>query len=167
MNNKEIRFNKGDWVIHAHHGLGQVTEVTTRVIEGRQVDCLRIQTSDLIYFMPIGDDGTHAIRSVSSCRQIQRALKNISSNPQPLNDDYRARSKYINNEIAKCSLDAKACLIRDLVNRRVHRSSDAWENGILKRLKDHFVEEMVHVCKLDRALAEKKLESAIAQSETS
>jgi RNA polymerase-interacting CarD/CdnL/TRCF family regulator len=163
MKKKESEFNPGDWIVHAHHGLGQVTEVTTRTIEGQQVDCLRVQTSNLVYFMPIGDNGTHAIRPVSSRRNLRRALKNIRTDPQPINDDYRTRSKYINQEITKCSLDDRACLIRDLASRRVHRSSDAWENSVLNRLKLQLV-EMVHVCKLDRSAAEKELESALEES---
>lgn len=161
MAKKGLQFKKGDWVVHAHHGLGQVADLSTKKLEKEQVDCLEIKTQALTYWLPLNDDSEHSIRGIASARDIKAALQVIAEDPIPLSDDYRVRNAYINAEMARGTLESCAGLIRDLTARNPLKGNDVNENSALARLKRHFIEEMMHACVLTRPAAEKKLEQAL------
>lgn len=161
MTKRELQFKKGDWVVHAHHGLGRVADLNTKKLEQQQVDCLEIKTDALTYWLPLNDDSIHNIRCLATPRDIKNALALIGAKPRPLSDDYRIRNSYIQAEIARGTLESCAGLIRDLTARNPLKGNDVNENGALARLKRHFVEEMMHTLQLTRPAAEKKLEQAL------
>jgi RNA polymerase-interacting CarD/CdnL/TRCF family regulator len=159
-----IKLNKGDWVVHAHHGIGQVADFTAKKLADRNVVCLEIKTETLTYFLPINDVSVHHIRHLSSPRHIKEALATIASNPEPISEDFRVRNSHILEEIAKGTLESKAGLIRDLTGRSVLKGNDVNENSALTRLKEQFVDEMMLVCKMNRPTAQKKLEIALKKN---
>jgi RNA polymerase-interacting CarD/CdnL/TRCF family regulator len=161
MKKKELQFKKGDWVVHAHHGLGQVADLSTKKLEKDPVDCLEIKTEALTYWLPMNDASIHHIRCLATPRDIKDALQIIAAKPTPLSDDYRIRNAYITAEIARGTLESCAGLIRDLTARNPLKGNDVNENGALARLKRHFIEEMMHTLQLTRPAAEKKLDQAL------
>ena len=167
MKKTDLKLNKGDLLVHATHGIGEVMDICSRNIAGEETSCLEIKTSDLTYFLPIYDTNVHHIRHVSSSGNFKEALSTISSTPGPISEDFRVRNTYINDEIAKGTLSSKAVLIRDMNCRNAKKGYDVNENTTLKRLKQQFVDEMMLACKLNRPSAQAKLDSALQKSSNS
>jgi RNA polymerase-interacting CarD/CdnL/TRCF family regulator len=164
MKMTDIKFSKGDWVVHAQHGIGQVEDLSIKKLADHNVVCLEVKTKALTYFLPINDVSAHHIRHISTPRHIKEALEIIASTPDPISTDYRIRNKHINDEIAKGSLASRASLIRDLNGRSVIRSNEVNENSALNRLKLQLVDEMMLVFDIDRPDAQKKLDRALQKS---
>jgi RNA polymerase-interacting CarD/CdnL/TRCF family regulator len=164
MKKTELKLTKGDLLVHATHGIGEVMDVCSRNIGGEDTSCLEIKTTDLTYFLPINDASVHNIRHVSSPGNFKNALSTISASPGPISEDFRVRNTYINEEIAKGTLNSKAVLIRDMNGRNAKKGYDVNENTTLKRLKVQFVDEMMLACKLNRLSAQAKLDTALQKS---
>jgi CarD family transcriptional regulator len=167
MKKTAIKLIKGDWLVHAQHGIGEVMDFCSRNIGGEETTCLEIKTTDLTYWLPINDASAHHIRHVSTPGNFKVALTAISATPEPISDDFRVRNSYISAEIANGTLSSKALLIRDMNCRQVRKGYDVNENSTLKRLKLQFVDEMMMACKLNRPSAQAKLDTALQKSSDS
>lgn len=162
MKKLDIKLNRGDWVVHAQHGLGQVESLSIKNVGGRNALCLEVKTGTLAYFLPIKDIAAHHVRHISTPAQMKSALKTIASSPEPIGADYRMRNSHIHAEIARGTLAACAGLIRDLTgSKRALRKNDINENAALGRLKLQLVDEMMLVCKLTHLAAQRKLDQAL------
>jgi RNA polymerase-interacting CarD/CdnL/TRCF family regulator len=155
---------KGDWVVHAFHGIGQVIGYCSKIIGGEKRDCLEIKTSNLTCWLPMTDSGVNHIRLVSTPSNFREALNTISGLPELLSEDFRVRTSYINEEIAKGSLSSRAKIIRDINGRNVRKSIEFNEKNTLQKLKSQFVEELMVVCNLNNQSAQTKLDSALQKS---
>lgn len=154
----------GDWVVHAHNGVGQVMDCCSKNIGAGEVVYLEIKTSDLTYWLPINESSMNHVRHVSTPANFKDALSIMRSAPEAINDDFRVRHTYINDEIAKVTLTSRARLIRDMHGHHARKGNDVNENTTLTRLKQQFVDEMMMVCKLNRASAQTRLDSALKKS---
>ena len=167
MKKTTMKLLKGDWLVHATHGIGEVIDFCSRNIGGEETNCLEIKTTDLTYWLPINDASAHHIRHVSTPGKFKEALTAISASPELISDDFRVRNSYINAEIANGTLASKAQLIRDMNCRQVRKGYDVSESSTLKRLKMQFVDEMMMACKLNRPSAQAKLDTALQKSSES
>lgn len=164
MKKTGIKLINGDWVVHAHNGLGQVMDCCSKNIGAGEVVYLEIKTSDLTYWLPINDVSMNHVRHVSTPANFKDALSILRSAPEAINDDFRARHTYINAEIAKGTLTSRARLIRDMHSHHSHKGNDVNENSTLARLKQQFVDEMMMVCRISRTTAQTRLDSALQKS---
>ena len=158
---------KGDWVVHAYHGIGQVMGYCSKIIGGEKRACLEIKTDNLTCWLPITDSGINHIRLVSTPSSFKEALITISGLPELLSEDFRVRTSYINEEIAKGSLISRAKIIRDINGRNVRKSIEFNEKNTLQKLKLQFVEELMVVCNMNSQTAQTKLDKALQKSSES
>jgi RNA polymerase-interacting CarD/CdnL/TRCF family regulator len=167
MKKTGMNLKKGDWIVHAYHGLGQVMGFSSKMIGGEKSVCLEMKTATLTCWLPIPDSGINHIRLVSTPSNFEEALMTISALPDLLDDDYRVRTSYINEEIAKGSLISRAKIIRDINGGNVRKSIEFNEKSTLQKLKLQFVEELMVVCHLNKQTAETKLDKALQKSSES
>jgi len=158
---------KGDRVVHAYHGIGQVVGFCTKVIADEKKDCLEIKTANLTCWLPITDSGINHIRLMSTPSNFEAALVAISGFPELLSEDFRVRTSYINEEIAKGSLISRAKIIRDINGRNVRKSIEFNEKNTLQKLKSQFIEELMVVCNLNNQTAQTRLDKALQKSSES
>ena len=158
---------KGDWVIHAHHGIGKVMGSCSKIIDGEKMDCLEIKTVNLTFWLPITDSGIGHIRLMSTPSNFEEALITISGLPELLSEDFRVRTSYINEEISKASLISRARIIRDISGRNAKKSIEINEKNTLQKLKTQFVEELMVVCNVNSQIAQTKLDKALQKSSDS
>ena len=164
MKKTGIKVVNGDWVVHAHNGIGQVMDSCCKNIGTGDVVYLEIKTADLTYWLPVNDGSMNHVRHVSSSANFRDALAILRSAPEAIADDFRTRHTYISDEISKGTLTSRARLIRDMHGHHSRKGNDVNENSTLTRLKQQFVDEMVMACKLNRNIAQAKLDSALKKS---
>ena len=167
MKKAGINLKKGDWVVHAYHGIGQVMGLSSKIIGGEKRVCLEIKTVNLTYWLPITDSGMKHIRLVSTPSNFEEALMTMSDLPEILNENFRVRLIYINEEIAKGSLISNAHLIRDMYERNARKDIHINEKGTFEKLKMQFVEELMLVCNMNKQTAQTKLDKALKKSRES
>jgi RNA polymerase-interacting CarD/CdnL/TRCF family regulator len=151
-------------IVHAAHGVGTIKGVATKLIDGRKKVFYTVKTDKLTYWIPANDPNTERIRKVRAPSTFQSALTLIRKKPEKLANNFRSRLKYINEELAKCSLKSNATLIRDLHGRNMEKSLHINESRIFDKLKAQFIKEWSISAGIKVENAEQKLNDALAES---
>jgi RNA polymerase-interacting CarD/CdnL/TRCF family regulator len=151
-------------IVHAAHGVGTIKGVATKLIDGRKKVFYTVKTDKLTYWIPANDPNTERIRKVRAPSTFQSALTLIRKKPEKLANNFRSRLKYINEELAKCSLKSNATLIRDLHGRNMEKSLHINESRIFDKLKAQFIKEWSISAGIKIEKAEQKLNDALAES---
>ena len=167
MKKEGTNLKKGDWVVHAYHGIGQVMGFCSKTIRGQKSVCLEMKTANLTCWLPITDSGINHVRLLSTPANFEEALITIGGLPELLSQDFRVRSNYINEEIAKGSLTSRAKIIRDINGRNAGKSIEFNEKSTLQKLEMQFVEELMIVCNLNKQTAQTRLDKALQKSSDS
>jgi len=137
----DAKLSKGDWIVHANYGLGQVQGEDTKVLEGEKTDYYIVQTVAATYWLPKNRIDTDAIREVAPEKQFRKALKVIEEEPEAMDRDYRKRRARIVEVISSNKLVDFARLIRDLYWRRRQKSLNENEKRALDLLRERFARE--------------------------
>jgi CarD family transcriptional regulator len=154
---------KGDYIVHAAHGVGEVKGTDIKTFRGAMKTYYQVKTLELIYWLPVEDSHTDHVRSVSAPSTFSKALSLIRSKPQNLNNNFRIRVNHLKEEQAKCSLASSARLLRDLNARHAIKDLHINELRVLDKLKTNFINEYCIACGLDRKEAESRLENALTE----
>lgn len=159
-----MELKENNKIVHAAHGVGTIKGIATKLIDGRKMLFYTVKTDKLTYWIPANDPNTERIRRVRAPSTFQSALTLIRKKPKKLANNFRSRLKYVNEELAKCSLKSNAMLIRDLHGRNMEKSLHINENRIYDKLKAQFIKEWSISAGINEEAALNKLEDALAQS---
>jgi RNA polymerase-interacting CarD/CdnL/TRCF family regulator len=151
-------------IVHAAHGVGTIKGKATKLIDGRKKLFYTVKTDKLTYWIPANEPNTERIRKVRAPSTFQSALTLIRKKPKKLANNFRSRLKFINEELAKCSLKSNATLIRDLHGRNMEKSLHINESRIFDKLKAQFIKEWSISAGINVEKAEQKLNDALAES---
>jgi RNA polymerase-interacting CarD/CdnL/TRCF family regulator len=166
MSTEEEYFTKGDWIVHAHYGVGQVKQKEKKILEGVKKVFLRVKTFNAEYWLPIKSTKVPHIRPLASEYQIKKALTLIRKPPNTLPKDYKRRGKEISQVLNDGSLYSKAQVIRDLHGRKMTKPLNQTEVALFDKIKQEFLcEWSVITNKDDEVLAEKLEQALISSSE--
>ncbi len=159
------KLEKGDWIVHKQHGVGQVEAIEEKKIAGEGRKYFRINVSDGIYWLPIKKAPDY-IRSISSRYRIRMVLKSIREEPQDLPENYKARNQHVLNKLAEEKIQIKGELIRDLHARGANESVNLTviDSRQLDKLREQFLREVVVVLGIEMSKAEEKLDKALRKS---
>lgn len=160
----EEMYARGEWIVHARYGVGQVEGKDSRTLEGEEKIFLRVKTFTGEYFLPIKKWDVPHIRPLSSEYKIKKALSLIGQPAEPLNDDYRIRNKQIAEAISDISIYSKAEIIRDLYARKRNGKLNTNEADLLEKIKDQFLNEWSIVTGLEKGFLREKLVAALQVS---
>jgi CarD family transcriptional regulator len=155
---------KGDYVVHAVHGVGKVIGTEEKELGGRSGKYYKIKTNSLTYWVPVKKMRKDKIRKVSSPKTFKNMLSLIRRQPKKIAKQYRIRQMKVATAMTDSSLKAKAQMIRDLYGRQVRRELNFNDQMALEKLKKHFVDEWVVASGMKKDSAIKKLNKALGTS---
>lgn len=164
MTNISLELSKGDWVVHNHHGLGQITGIDSKELLGDHKVFYVIKTEAITYWLPVTESSSERIRPVASAETFTKALDVAAHKPKPLEDNFRRRLVYIHSQIQDGSLLAKIALIRDIFARNVQKNIHINEKKILDTLHQQFINEWVAACDISYDKAQVELRKALKKS---
>ena len=141
MSRKPDTLAKGDWIVHAYYGIGQITKVETKAIGEDKARYFRVDAKNSTYFVPVKNVDPDRIRPLSSDYKFRKAKKILKSDPENLPENHNDRRKYISEFVNKSDMDIAAELIRDLSFRKqVHGLNDS-ETKVLEHTEKMFLRE--------------------------
>ena len=111
MNIQPATFSKGDWIVHARYGVGQVKGIEKKELEGEKKLFFKVKTFDGIYWLSVVRTDVEYIRPITSEYQIRRALTIIRKPPKKLPENHTKRNKLITETLKASSLYPKARMI--------------------------------------------------------
>jgi RNA polymerase-interacting CarD/CdnL/TRCF family regulator len=164
MNIQPATFSKGDWIVHARYGVGQVKGLEKKELEGEKRLFFKVKTFDGIYWLSAVRTDAEHIRPVTSEYQIKRALTIIRRPPKELPENHTQRSKLITERLRDPSLYPKARMIRDLNGKQHETKLNFTEEDAFLLLKKQLLNEWSVVQDEDRDVLEEKLDQALETS---
>jgi RNA polymerase-interacting CarD/CdnL/TRCF family regulator len=157
-------YAKGDWIVHARYGVGQVKGVEKKQLEGEMKLFYKVKTFDCAYWLSVMRADAEYIRPVTSPYKIRQALTQMRRPPKPLPENHTKRNKAISDAVGGTSLYPKARMIRDLHGKQAESRLNFTEEDALLKLKQQFVNEWSVVAGEECAELHEKLEKALATS---
>ena len=164
MNTQQSTYEKGDWIVHARYGVGQVREMEKKELDGAKKEFFRVRTFDSEYWLSVSRTDVEYIRPVTSEYKINRALRMIRKAPKELPEKHAERSKVINDAINDPSLYTKARMIRDLNGKEQESKLNFTEEDALIKMRKQFLDEWSVIKDVDREVLEEKLDKALNTS---
>lgn len=164
MKKAVLKLKKGDFIVHAAHGIGEVNGTDIKTLRGTKRTYYQVKTNDLTYWLLVEESNSERVRQVCAPSTFSKALSVIRQKPEKLNNNFRVRVSRIKQEMAKCSLGANARLLRDLNARHAIKDLHINELRVLDKLKTQFISEYAIACDLSPADAEARLEDALSES---
>lgn len=157
------KLTKGDWIVHANYGLGQVKGEDKKVLAGEEQEYYKVQTRSATYWLPKDRLDADSIREVASSKKFRQALSEIKKQPETMHKDYRKRRARIADVISRNSVVGFATLIRDLYWRRKQKNLNENEKHALDLLKERFAREWSIASGIKEAEALSKLEKTLSK----
>ena len=164
MKIQQSAYSKGDWIVHAHYGVGQVRGIEQKELDGEKKVFFRVKTFDSVYWLSVVKTDVEYIRPITSEHQIRRALTLIRKPPEKLPENHTKRSRLITEAVKDPSLYSKACMIRDLNGKLQESKLNFTEEDAFLKMKKQLVNEWSIVEDMDRGAVEEKLERALETS---
>jgi RNA polymerase-interacting CarD/CdnL/TRCF family regulator len=164
MNIQPATFSKGDWIVHARYGVGQVKGIEKKELEGEQKLFFKVKTFDGVYWLSVVKTDVEYIRPITSEYQLKRALTIIRRPPKELPENHTERSKLISKTLKEPSLYPKARMIRDLNGKQHETKLNFTEEDAFLLLKKQFLNEWSVIQDADRHTLEEKLDQALETS---
>ena len=157
-------YSKGDWIVHAHYGVGQVRGIEKKELDGEKKVFFRVKTFDSVYWLSVVRTDVEYIRPITSEHQIKRALTMIRKPPEKLPENHTQRNKLVTEAVKDPSIYSKARMIRDLNGKLRESKLNFTEEDAFLKMKKQLLNEWSVVEDMDRAVLEDKLEKALETS---
>ena len=164
MSVQQNTYSKGDWIVHAHYGVGQVRGIEKKELDGEKKVFFRVKTFDGVYWLSVVRTDVDYIRPITSEYQIRRALTMIRKPPKKLPENHTKRNKLIVEAVRDPSLYSKARMIRDLNGKQQESKLNFTEEDAFLKMKKQLLNEWSIVKEMDRDVLEEKLEKALETS---
>jgi RNA polymerase-interacting CarD/CdnL/TRCF family regulator len=164
MSMQPAAYSKGDWIVHARYGVGQVKGIEKKELEGEKKLFFRVKTFDGIYWLSVTRTDVEYIRPITSEHQIKRALTIIRRPPKELPENHTKRSKLISEALKESSLYPKARMLRELNGKQQESKLNFTEEDAFLKMKKQFLNEWSVVTDMERGVLEEKLEKALETS---
>lgn len=160
---KELQsYLKGDWIVHAYYGIGQIKGIEVKCISGDESRYYKIQATDSTYWMPVDQMDSEALRPLATSEEMQQAIDVLQEPPKEMSANQNVRSGRIRRVQLQNKPQSVARLVRDLQARRK-------EKGILNQnertafgvLKQQLIEEWALVSGLNSKTAALELDALL------
>ncbi|HKJ26821.1 MAG TPA: CarD family transcriptional regulator [Anaerolineales bacterium] len=157
----ETKLSKGDWIVHANYGLGQVVGEDKKALGGVEKEYYKVKTQAAVYWLQKNRVDAETIREVASEYKFKKALKALKASPTEMNKDYRKRRARINEVMTSNSVIEFAELMRDLYWHRRSKSLNDVEKRTLDLLKKRFAREWSVAAEIQEEAALTRLENVL------
>lgn len=137
----EAKFTKGDWIVHANYGLGQVVGEDVKSLGGQETEYYKVKTQKAEYWLPKSRADADTIRDIASQNKFRKAIRTLKDAPEKMNKDYRKRRARISEVMSSNSVVEFARLMRDLYFRKRSKTLNDIERRTLDLLKERFARE--------------------------
>jgi RNA polymerase-interacting CarD/CdnL/TRCF family regulator len=165
MTEETQAYSPGDWIVHRHHGVGQIKGTEVMHIEGRKNTYCRIQTRDSTIWIPTEKLNGDWLRPLASPAEIQLALEVIRSPPHAMDADPTKRKSRINNVKPNHSPVVIAEILRDLwAHNKEKKQVSQSDVEALRHLTDLFLSEWSVCMDLEMGVIKQQLNDMLAQA---
>lgn len=160
-------FKVGETVVYPHHGAATIEEITTRVLNGEEVEylVLRISQSDLVIQVPSGNVDLVGVRDVVDDAGVEEVLDVLRASQVEEPSNWSRRYKANQEKIATGNIVRVAEVVRDLSRRDYDKGLSAGEKRMLTKARQILVSELALARDIDEEAATAALDEVLAEGQ--
>jgi RNA polymerase-interacting CarD/CdnL/TRCF family regulator len=152
----------GDKVIHCSFGLGEITQIEEKVINGLLSRCYVIQLSDMTIWVPTDDTGHSSLRGTTPPDEFLKTLPILSSPNEILQEDRVLRKQQLTDQLNDGHLASICRVVRDLTYYGRNFKLNYQEKSILQRAVSSLLTEWTFTLGTSQNQAHQTMESMLA-----
>lgn len=157
-------YDAGDWIVHLHHGVGEIECIEEKELGGASTTYYKVHTDNSTLWVPLDKAENRWFRPLCSSEEFDQVLDVMRKPPREMHSNHNSRKRRINEVKSEGSLMEMARLIRDLWGRRAERRLNNTEERALRRFTDRLLREW-SVCKgLDEEEARHRMQTMLRKS---
>jgi RNA polymerase-interacting CarD/CdnL/TRCF family regulator len=151
----------GDKVFHCTFGLGEITQIEEKVINGHLSRCYVIQLNDMTIWIPTDDTGQSSLRSPTPPDEFIKTLPILSSPNEILLEDRVLRKKQLTDQLKDGHLASICRVVRDLTYYGRNSKLNDQEKSILERAVKSLLTEWTFTLGTPQNQAHQAMESML------
>jgi CarD family transcriptional regulator len=162
-----MQFQKGNWIIHSIHGLGQITGLDTKQLEGKiQQYYVVVMNDHTTLWVPIqrGDEGSLRLPTPKS--EFDHLLNILRLPGEQLPDDRYQRQKELTDRMRLGTSESICGVIRDLSSHNRHHKTNDNDTSVLQRAREFLLSEWMFSMDVPLSKAENDLNVLLKESKT-
>jgi RNA polymerase-interacting CarD/CdnL/TRCF family regulator len=157
-------YRPGDWVVHLHHGVGEIKSIEDKELGGSSATYYKVVTSNSTLWVPLEKAENRWFRPLASREEFDDVLEILQRPPQEMHSNHNRRRRRINTVKAEGSLYDMARLIRDLWGRRAERRLNNTEERALRRFTDRLLREWAVCLDMDEEEARNAMQNMLQRT---
>ena len=126
-------FQVGDKVIHYTFGLGEISKIEEKTINGHPTTCFVFHTNDLTIWVPMDDGENNSLRTPTPPEEFTRILDILTSPSETLVEDRVLRKTMLVSQLNDGKLASICQVVRDLTHYQRSSKLNDQEKSILER----------------------------------
>jgi RNA polymerase-interacting CarD/CdnL/TRCF family regulator len=138
-----MSFRVGDKVIHCSFGLGQITRIEEKTINGKPERCYVVQLNDMTIWVPTDETEQNSLRIPTPPEEFVKTLPILSSPNEILLEDRSLRRKQLIDQLKDGQLASICRVVRDLSYYRRSSKLNDQEKSILERAVNSLLTEWI------------------------
>jgi RNA polymerase-interacting CarD/CdnL/TRCF family regulator len=133
-------FNIGDHVIHSTFGLGEITQIEEKIINGHQNNYYVVSINNMTVWVPV-DDELNSLRIPTPPDEFIKTLPILTGPQHDLQTDRVMRKKQLLDQLKDGQLASICRVIRDLTFYKRNSKLNDQEKSILERAERSLLTE--------------------------
>lgn len=158
-----MSFKIGDKVIHWTYGLGEITQIEEKPINGQNTQCYVFQTIDMTIWIPINVEQQHSLRKPTSPKEFTRLYDILKSPGEQLQDDRVLRKNQLMAQMRDGQLASICKVVRDLNHIKRNGKLNDQERYILERAEKSLLTEWTYSLGLPLNQAQRAMVSLLGE----
>lgn len=131
----------GDWIVHTQHGVGQIRELETKTIQGKEQAYIRVEGSRYEWWLALERISDAPVRPLRKAGTFKRALRLLRQAPMELPGNQRERRAVVRGILGSRSPAALCRVVRDLTALNSERRLLDEDNRILNSCREALLQE--------------------------
>jgi RNA polymerase-interacting CarD/CdnL/TRCF family regulator len=128
-----MAFQIGDKVIHCTFGLGEITQIEEKTINGQPTNCYVVHITDMMIWIPVDDPQQNSLRLPTSPEEFVKVLPILTSPNEKLEEDRVLRKEQLMDQMRDGQLSSICRVVRDLTHFQRNSKLNDQERSILER----------------------------------
>lgn len=159
-------YNIGDRIVHPLHGAGTIDGITTRNINGADLEyyILKLPTNNMTLMVPVATSEKIGIRNIISHKRAEELFTLMSTTKIEENTNWNKRYRENAAKIKSGDLNEVVKVIKALVFRDLSHGLSTGERKMLHSAKQILLSELVLVMNVTYKEIEHKIDMIISDS---
>lgn len=136
-----MKYKTGDIILHWTHGIGTITAVEEKTIDGETQLYYAIEVENFKYWVPVTESDKSAIHFPIDSSQFEPLFAILRTRGESLPDNQYKRKSELRERLLKKNLEDLCLLIRDLNEHSRSHTLNLDDSFIIKHAKERLLDE--------------------------